>query len=107
MLSIPPDLDRALAMTVLSHARSGAAERPAAAAAPPPELARVITSVVDALREQGARSSDVTLALEDAFAALLAGHDEPGPRRRLRELQGQARQLVMSTLGYGGAAARA
>lgn len=104
MLGIPPDLDRALAHTVLDDARA----QPARAAAADPEgdglpaaLAAALAGVVDALAAQGARASEVLLAVEDAFAALMAGQAHPAGRARVRALDGRARQLVAARLGYG------
>lgn len=108
LLSIPAALDRALARTVLDEVRAtgvgatgGGAAGPAADGDPPPPLASAVTGVVDALSAQGARASEVMLALEDAFAALLAGHDDPAARARVRTLDRQARELVAARLGYG------
>lgn len=99
MLSIPPDLDRALAMTVLTHLRiAGAGPN----VAPSAELRTIVASVVEALRTQGARASDIALAFEDAFAALAAGHGDPRQRRRVRQLEREAWQAAATRLGYGG-----
>lgn len=106
LLGIPPALDRALALTVLDDARA----RPARAAtadvdldldAVPAPLAAALACVVDALAAQGARASEVLLAVEDAFAALVAGQAHPAGRARVRALDGQARQFVAARLGYG------
>jgi len=98
LLSIPPDLDRALARTVLADvqgARAGADD-----AGPSDALTAVVTRVVDALGAQGARASEVLLAIEDAFAALLAGQRYPAQRERLHALDVHARELVAARLGY-------
>jgi hypothetical protein len=99
LLGIPPALDRALAHTVLSDVRGSRADD---ADGPPAALAATVAGVVDALRAQGARASEVLLAVEDAFAALLAGQRDAAGRGRVLALDGHARQLVASRLGYGG-----
>jgi hypothetical protein len=98
VLGIPPALDRALAHTVLADARAphtGDPDAPSAA------LAETLKNVVDALRAQGARASEVMLAIEDAFAALVAGQRDPAGRVRMLALDGHARQVVTARLGYG------
>jgi hypothetical protein len=98
VLGIPPALDRALAHAVLTDLRGS---RAGDDDAPPAALASTVTSVVDALRAQGARASEVLLAIEDAFAALLAGQRDAAGRGRVLALDGHARQVVASRLGYG------
>jgi hypothetical protein len=99
VLSIPPALDRALARTVLDDLRAVRTASPGDA--PSPALAATVEGVVDALRAQGARASEVMLAVEDAFAALLAGQRDAVVRGRVQALDDQARQLVAGRLGYG------
>jgi hypothetical protein len=101
VLSIPPALDRALARNVLEDLRSTRQATPEDDAALSPALAATLTSVVDALRAQGALASEVMLAVEDAFAALLAGQRDATGRGRVQTLDGHARQLVAGRLGYG------
>ena len=101
VLSIPPALDRALARTVLDELRSARQTTVDDDAPLSPTLAATLTSVVDALRAQGALASEVMLAVEDAFAALLAGQRDAPGRERVQALDAQARQLVSGRLGYG------
>jgi hypothetical protein len=98
VLGIPPALDRALADTVLADARG--APRPESDG-PSAALSATVSNVVDALRGQGARASEVLLAVEDAFAALVAGQRDAAARGRVLALDGHARQVVASRLGYG------
>jgi hypothetical protein len=98
VVGIPPALDRALAHTILAEVRG---VEPVDGDTPPAALAATLTSVVDALRSQGARASEVLLAVEDAFAALLAGQRDANGRGRVRALDGHARQVVAARLGYG------
>lgn len=98
VLGIPPALDRALAHTVLADVRG--APRPESDG-PSAALSASVGSVVDALRAQGARASEVLLAVEDAFAALLAGQHDAAGRGRVVALDGHARQVVAARLGYG------
>lgn len=112
LLGIPPALDLALARAVLADLHgarvvavdaTGAdaggqpAEQPAEL---PAALSATVASVVDALRDQGARASEVLLAVEDAFAALLAGQRDAAGRGRVLVLDSHARQLVAARLGY-------
>ena len=103
LVSIPPELDRALARTVLDEVRGArrVGQGLAPTDDPPPALAESVAGVVDALRAQGARASEVLLAVEDAFAALLAGQRGAAERRHVAALDGQARQVVAARLGYG------
>ena len=98
MLLIPPELDRALARSVVTHARSGG---PHAGPDPTVELQAVVVCIVDVLRSQGARASDVALAFDDAFAALMAGQQQAEQRRTVRVLEERARRAVAVRLGYG------
>jgi hypothetical protein len=82
-LSIPPDLDRALAMTVLETVRAPASAAAAGGGregAPPSRLDSILEQVVRALVTAGATSDEVLDALHDAFAALLAAR--PGDHAR-------------------------
>ena len=120
LVGIPPELDRALARAVLDDVRyppptaglapdgaggDGPAADPLGLDAPLPDapaaLTQLVTRVVDALDAQGARASEVLLAIEDAFAALLAGQGDPARRARVRALDAHARSLVAARLGYG------
>jgi hypothetical protein len=94
-LSIPADLDRALAVTVLDWLRS---PHTSVEAAPATTLDPLLARIVETLRGRGARSDDVTDALEDAFAALLAGQDDPEHRERVRLLEAHARHSVAALL---------
>ena len=101
-LAIPPALDRALTRAVLDEARAaGGPEHDPEHDAAPETLATIVGSVVDALRTQGARASEALRAVEDAFAALLAGQTDAAGRGRVRALDGQARQVAAVRLGYG------
>ena len=101
-LSIPPDLDRALAMTVLEIVR------PPYGGAPSGEVAAVLSARLDLLLEQvvralvraGATHDEVLDALQDAFAALLAAR-QGDPRRDTMialdaHAQATARRLLKS-----------
>ncbi len=103
-LAIPPDLDRALAVFVTTAFREAAAP-PAAALAGGESGARVapaayerldaiLAGIAAALRADGARPADVADALDDAFAALAAGHPAPAHRAVLGALTAHARRRV-------------
>jgi hypothetical protein len=53
-----------------------------------------VAHVADALAAQGAGADAALLALEDAFAALLAGQREPASRDRVRALGARAREVT-------------
>jgi hypothetical protein len=121
LLAIPPDLDRALAVFVTTAFREAAP--PAAALAGGDSGARVapaayerldaiLAGITAALRAHGARPADVTDALDDAFAALAAGHPAPAHRAVLGALTAHARRRVAAPAqrdrpGGPGPAARA
>jgi PAS domain S-box-containing protein len=104
-IGIPPALDRALAGAVLT-----AAGTPTHAdgndGAMPPIVAEAVARVIAMLTAQGAAAETVSLALEDAFAALLAGQRDPLARGRVRTLAAGARQLALARAGTAAAAAR-
>jgi hypothetical protein len=120
-VGIPPALDRALAEAVLDAVgarrgdgagaagagEAGAGEDVAAGegdggdraaashdGALPPAVAAAVARVADALAAQGAGADAVRDALEDAFAALLAGQRHDAARGRVRALAAGARQLA-------------
>ena len=99
MVSIPPDLDRELALTILADLR-GRRDDADPQESPPSALDSVVARIVDALRAQGALPADGVLALDDAFAALLAGSARPVERSRTRVHDAHARDLVFARLGY-------
>jgi hypothetical protein len=61
-------------------------------------VAAAVLRVTDALAEQGAPGGAVLLALEDAFAALLAGQRHPAERERVHALAERAKTLAASRL---------
>lgn len=93
LLEIPADLDRTLALGVLSAL---------AAPEPDPSAARALDGtlerIVAVLRGRGARAADVLDALEDAFAALLAAHESPSKRDAVQQLHEHARSVVRDRL---------
>jgi hypothetical protein len=100
-LSIPPDLDRALAMTVLETTRvrgEGTTPSGAAVAAILPQLDSVLERVVRALVTAGATRDEVLDALQDAFAALLAAREGDPRREALLELDEHARATARRLL---------
>ena len=103
-VSIPTDLDRALALAVLDELRRLPFAAPADATPTAVDLA--VGRIVNDLRAQGALTREVLLALDDAFAALLAGRDSPSHRDRVRALGDQARALATARLGASDRARR-
>lgn len=101
-LSIPPELDRALALAVLDYLRQPTSADASAGGsddrALPAQLDDVLRRTVDELRARGAGRAEVTDALEDAFAALLAGQDLPEHRERVRRVDAHARSTVSELL---------
>jgi hypothetical protein len=99
--NIPPALDRALALAILALARQeGAIEGDEtttgdAFGAAQTQLAAAVTPVVHALRDQGASTAEILEAIEDAFAALMAGRTDSGERDRMRGLGARAASLVL------------
>jgi hypothetical protein len=103
MMGIPPELDRTLALAILADLRAWPSDRDARAAeaeGPSEEVASAVQRVADALSAQGARPSEIVLALDDAFAALLAGRETPVHRARVQALGSWAQRAVVSRLGY-------
>ena len=98
-LSIPPDLDRALAMTVLetTRARDGGPSGDGLAAILP-QLDSVLERVVRALVSAGATRDEVLDALQDAFAALLAAREGDPRREMLLQLDEHARTTARRLL---------
>ena len=73
-VGIPPALDRALAGAVLAAVDAGTAtDERVGDGSMPSAVADAVARVAAALTAQGAAAGAVRLALEDAFAALLAG----------------------------------
>lgn len=99
-LSIPPDLDRALAMTVLetTRARVDGASPDDGVAAILPKLDSVLERVVRALVSAGATRQEVLDALQDAFAALLAAREGDPRREMLLTLDDHARTTARRLL---------
>ena len=99
-LSIPPDLDRALAMTVLdsTRARVDGASPGEGATAILPQLDSVLERVVRALVTAGATRDEVLDALQDAFAALLAAREGDPRRETLLMLDDHARATARRLL---------
>ena len=96
-LSIPPDLDRALAMTVLETMRP----RPDGADGPPvipSRLDELLGDVVRALPAAGASPEEVLDAVQDAFAALLAARQGDPGRETVRTLDAHARATTRRLL---------
>jgi hypothetical protein len=109
MMGIPPELDRTLALAILGDLRAWASDadvRAAGSEGPSPEVESAVGSVADALSAQGARPSEIVLALDDAFAALLAGRESPVHRARVQGLGAWAQRAVVARLGYAGAASK-
>ncbi len=103
MMGIPPELDRTLALAILADLRDWPGERDARAAeaeGPSAEVESAVQRVADALSAQGARPSEIVLALDDAFAALLAGRETPVHRARVQALGAWAQRAVVTRLGY-------
>jgi hypothetical protein len=98
-VGIPPALDRALAGAVLAAVAAGTTTDDGADAAMPPAVADAVARVAASLAAQGAAPAAVRLALEDAFAALLAGQRDPGARARRQALAAGARQLAAARAG--------
>ena len=98
-LSIPPDLDRALAMTVLEtpRARDGAPPGDGLTAILP-KLDSVLERIVRALLTAGATRDEVLDALQDAFAALLAAREGDPRRETLFLLDDHARATARRLL---------
>lgn len=98
-LSIPPDLDRALAMTVLDAVRaSGTVAAAGGGLVVPPRLDEVLGQVVRELVGQGASRDDVLDALQDAFAALLAARQGDPGRGTVAALEAHARDTAARLL---------
>lgn len=99
--NIPPALDRALALAILALARQGdpdegdEATTGDAFGAAQAQLAAAVTPVVHALRDQGASTAEILEAIEDAFAALMAGRSNVDERDRMRSLGARAASLVL------------
>jgi hypothetical protein len=93
-ISIPPALDRALALAVLAAADDPDAATGHHAGAMPPAVADAVARVADALAAQGAAASAVRVALEDAFAALMAGQRTRAARARVQALAAGARRIA-------------
>lgn len=106
-LSIPPDLDRALAMTVLdsTRAREDGASSGDGAAAILPQLDSVLERIVRALVSAGATRDEVLDALQDAFAALLAAREGDPRRETLLRLDEHARATARRLLAVPAPAA--
>jgi hypothetical protein len=99
-LSIPPDLDRALAMTVLetTRLRADGSTPGDGIAAILPQLDSVLERVVRALVSAGATRDEVLDALQDAFAALLAAREGDPRRETLLALDDHARATARRLL---------
>jgi hypothetical protein len=104
--AIPPALDRALAAAVLDAVRAGGVRDaggadggPAVKDAAPRAVAEAVARVADALAAQGVDADAVLLALDDAFAALLAGQQRPAQRAHVGALGASARQATAARLG--------
>ena len=109
MMGIPPELDRTLALAILADLREWPADgdaRAAGSAGPSPEVETAVGRVADALSAQGARPSEIVLALDDAFAALLAGRESAVHRARVQGLGAWAQRAVVSRLGYADATSK-
>jgi len=101
-LSIPPELDRALAMTVLETVRTPAADSPSGGAiVVSSRLDSLLEQVVQALVAAGATRDEVLDALRDAFAALLAARSGDRGRETMLALdahaQATARRLLVTS----------
>jgi hypothetical protein len=94
-VGIPPALDRALAGAVLAAVDAGTAtDERVGDGSMPSAVADAVARVAAALTAQGAAAGAVRLALEDAFAALLAGQRTRAARARVQALAVGALQLA-------------